>query len=163
MKFYVKQKIFSLNDKYEIFDEGGVVKYYVDGALFSIGSKFKMFDSNDNLLYEIHQKVLSFLPKYILLKDGNEIASIKKNLTLFRDNYTIEQLGWNITGDLWAHNYEIVCNGNIIASIKKEWFSFGDAYEFEINNANDVELVLAVIIMIDKMLDADSQNDNLMD
>ena len=41
----------------------------------------------------------------------------------------------------------------LIASIKKEWLSLGDCYEFDIQDTKNVELVLAVILMIDEVID----------
>ena len=56
MKYFVKQKIFSIGEKYEIYDENSVVKYRVEGAVFSLGEKFKLYDENGNMLYQVNQE-----------------------------------------------------------------------------------------------------------
>lgn len=158
MKYYVKQKIFSLGEKYEIFNENGVVKYRVEGAVFSVGEKFKLYDEFGNMLYQVNQEAWSLLPKFYLLKDGQTVAILKKKFTWFKSEYEIEELGWQVKGDLWSHDFQIYNGVNLIASIKKSWFSLGDCYEFDIADNNNVELVLAVILMIDEVIDS-SNND----
>ena len=39
MKLYMKQKVFSWTDKFNIVDEQGNERYYVEGELFSWGKK----------------------------------------------------------------------------------------------------------------------------
>ena len=66
MKFYIKQKVFSWADKFTIYDESGNEAYWVEGEVFSIGKKLDLFDMANNHKAHIHQKVLSFLPRYLL-------------------------------------------------------------------------------------------------
>ncbi len=153
MKYYVKQRIFTLGEKFEIYDELGVVKYRVEGAMFSFGEKFKMYDENNNLLYQLNQEIWTLMPKFNLLKDGKIVASMKKKFTFFKSEYDIEELGWQVKGDLWSHDFQIYDEDKLIASIKKEWLSLGDCYEFDIQDTKNVELVLAVILMIDEVID----------
>jgi uncharacterized protein YxjI len=158
MKYFVKQKIFTLGEKFEIYDESGIVRYRVEGAVFSFGEKFKMYDEHGNLLYQLNQELWTWLPKFILIKDGNVVASMKKKLTFFKSEYDIEQLGWQVKGDLWSHDFQIYDGSNVIATIKKEWFTLGDCYEFDIQDTKNVELVLAVILMIDEVIDMANDN-----
>ena len=44
MKLYIKQKIFSWNDKFSIYDENGEERYYVEGEFFSWGKKLHVYD-----------------------------------------------------------------------------------------------------------------------
>ncbi len=153
MKYYVKQQIFTLGEKFDIYDESGIVKYRVEGALFSFGEKFKMFDEYGNLLYQLNQEILTWMPKYNLIKDGQIVASLKKKFTFLQDRYEIEQLGWVVQGDIWSHDFQIYNGNSLIASIKKQWFTLGDCYEFDVVDTSNVELVLAVILMIDEVID----------
>jgi uncharacterized protein YxjI len=68
-------------------------------------------------------------------------------------------LGWQVKGDFWSHNFQIYNGINVIAVIKKEWLTFGDCYEFDIQDTNNVDLVLAVILMIDEMIENSRNND----
>lgn len=153
MKFFVKQKIFTIGEKYEIYDEAGIVRYYVDGAVFSFGEKFKLYDEHGNMLYQLNQELFTWMPKFNLIKDGQVVASMKKKFTFFKPEYEIEQLGWQVKGDLWSHDFQIYNEDELVASIKKEWFTLGDCYQFDINDSKNAELVLAVILMIDEVID----------
>ena len=62
MNLYIKQKIFSLKDKYNVCNELGEPVYSVEGELFSWGAKIHLYDLNGGELYYIRQKVLTFLP-----------------------------------------------------------------------------------------------------
>ena len=40
MKLYIKQKVFTIKDKFTVKDEAGNDKYFVEGKLLSLGKKF---------------------------------------------------------------------------------------------------------------------------
>ena len=44
MKLYIKQKIFSWNDKFSVYNEVGEERYFVEGELFSWGKKLHVYD-----------------------------------------------------------------------------------------------------------------------
>lgn len=158
MKFYVKQKFLSLKENFDIFDENGNVKYYVEGKFFSINNQFTLFDVSGNELYQISSEIFTLLPHYSLLKNGQVIANIRKKFTLFEDEFVIDELNWHVHGDFYSHDFEITEGNKTIASIRKKWFTLGDSYEFDIADSSNVELVLAIIIMIDKVIDSRQRN-----
>lgn len=46
MKLYIKQGIFSFNTFFNVFDENKNIKYNVQGKLFSLGEKFTIYNKN---------------------------------------------------------------------------------------------------------------------
>jgi len=54
--------------------------------------------------------VFSFKPRFFVFIDGRQIAEIVEELTLLYPKYSIEGLGWEISGDFWAHDYAIQQN-----------------------------------------------------
>ena len=158
MKFYVKERVWSLKEKFDIFDEGGNVRYYVEGKFFSINNQFTLFDVLGRELYQINQDMFTLLPRFSLLKNGQVVEKNKKKFTLFNHEFIIGELNWRICGDVYSHNFEINDGNNTIAFIRKKWFTIGDSYEFDIIDTSNIELVLAIIIMIDKVIDY--RNDN---
>lgn len=42
MKLYIKQKIFSRNDKFSVYDANGEERYFVEGEFFSWGKKLRV-------------------------------------------------------------------------------------------------------------------------
>ena len=154
MRLYIKQKIFSWNDKFSVYDANGTERYFVEGELFSWGKKLHVYDGMRREAAFIRQEVLTLLPKFIVSINGQDIAEIVKEFTFFRPKYRIDGLGWEIDGDFWDHDYTITQNGRPIVSISKEWFTWGDCYELDIESTEDEIVALAVVLAIDCVLEA---------
>ncbi len=159
MKFYMKQRIFSWGDKFSIYDPMGNECYHVEGEVFSFGKKLHLYDTAQRELAFIQQRLLSFLPKYEIQKNGAQIAEVVKEFTFFRQEYSVNGLGWKVHGDFFSHDYEITTNGRRIAQVSKEWFTLGDAYEIDIADDTDEIAALAVVLVIDACIEAAKDND----
>ena len=153
MKLYIKQKVFSWKDTFYVKDEQGNDRYYVEGELFSLGKKLHIYDMNSNEIAFIHQKVLSFLPRFFVFIGGIQVAEIVKEFTFFRNKYRIEGLGWEVDGDFMDHDYEITHMGRPIVSISKEWFTWGDSYMLDIADGTDPISALSVVLAIDCVIE----------
>ncbi len=158
MKLYIKQKVFSWGEKFTVKDEYGYDKYIVEGEIFSWGRKLHVYDTVGNEVAYIKQEVWSFLPRYYVFCGNNQVAEIVKEFTFLFPKYSVEGLGWDIEGRFMAHDYEITKNGQIIVSISKEWMTWGDSYELNIRNPEDEIVALAVVLTIDCVLAANSNN-----
>ena len=64
MNLYMKQRVFSWNDRFTIYDANGQDRFYVEGELLSWGKKLHLYDLLGNERIFISQKVLTFLPNY---------------------------------------------------------------------------------------------------
>ncbi|MBQ7336034.1 MAG: LURP-one-related family protein [Clostridia bacterium] len=157
MKLYIKQHVFTWGDRFSIYDEAGNEKYFVEGEVFTLGKKLHLMDLVGNELAFIYQKLFSFLPRYYINRNGHDLAEVVKHFTFFSQEYSVEGLGWSVTGDFFAHDYQIAGGGSLIASVYKEWFTWGDAYAIEINPGIDEIAVLAVVLIIDAVI-SDSNN-----
>ena len=159
MRLYMKEKVFSWNDRFTVKDENGWDKYYVEGELFSWGKKLHLLNIHGEELAFIQQKLWTLMPKFTVSVAGRQIAEIRKEFTLFFQRYVIDGLGWEIEGSVWAHDYEIRKNGRPIVVISKEWFTWGDSYVLDILDPADELIALAVVLTIDCVAEA-SQNNN---
>jgi uncharacterized protein YxjI len=160
MKLYIRQKVFSWTDRFTVIDETGQDKYYVEGEFFSFGKKLHVYDMTGAESAFIQQKVFSFLPRYFVFVDGQQVAEIVKEFTFLRQKYTVEGLGWEVSGDFWAHDYDIVQNDRPVVTIHKEWMTWGDCYEIDIANESDEIIALSVVLAIDSVLAADASSMN---
>lgn len=156
MKLYIKEKVFSLGDKFTVKDEFERDKYVVEGEIFTWGKKLHIYDMTGQEVAFIKQEVWSFLPRYYVFCNGSQVAEIKKEFSFLFPKYSIEGLGWEIEGSFTAHEYEIDRNGQTIVSISKEWLTWGDSYELNILNPADEIIALAVVITIDCVNEAGS-------
>ncbi|MBQ8085627.1 MAG: LURP-one-related family protein [Lachnospiraceae bacterium] len=152
-KLYMKQKIFSWKDRFTIKDQNDSDRYTVEGELISIGKKLHVYDMNNNEVAFVQQKVLTLLPRFFVFVNGTQVAEIVKEFTILRPKYRIEGLNWEVKGDLFDHDYQIIENGREIVRIHKVWFSWGDSYELDIADGANEEMVLAVVLAIDCVLD----------
>lgn len=73
MKLLFKQRLFSWFDSYDIYDEAGNTVYVVKGQL-SWGHKLVIYDAYGNEVGMVVQKVLTFLPKFEIYKNGSYIG-----------------------------------------------------------------------------------------
>lgn len=158
MNLYIKQHVLTWGDQFSIYDEGGNEQYRVEGEVFTWGKKLHLYDLYGKELAFIQQKVMSFLPKYYIYKNGFQIAEVVKEFTFFRHEYSVNGLGWTVTGDFFGHNYSIDDHGKPIVSVSKEWFTWGDTYCLSIAPDANVTSALAVVLVIDACIEQANNN-----
>lgn len=156
-KFYILQKFISFGDEYHIYDENENEVYYAKEKIISIAVKVKIYRNiDDELIYTIKKKLLRILPKYVLKRKREKIASIKKRLALFKHRFSVRSKfgDFKIDGDLYSRNINIMFNEEPKVKITKVVMPFGDAYEVTIFNdeKENIEFYLALVIMIDNCL-----------
>ena len=129
MKLYIKQKVFSIGERFTVKDEFGNDRYFVEGEWLSIPKKFRILD---------------------------EITiEIVKEFSFFRPKYRIDGSPFSVEGDVFTHDYTILRDGTPVASISKEWFTWGDSYMIDNYKGEDEEMLLAILIVIDFVLSRD--------
>lgn len=150
MRLYIKQKVFSFGDKYNIFDESGNAKYIVQGEVFSFGKKLHVYDLNGQEFIYIEQKVFSFLPKYYVYIRGQLAVTIVKKFTIFSSQFIVEGTDLQVEGDFFAHDFRLVnAQGQILMAINKKYMTWGDSYEMEIGDPAMEALCIGVNLCID--------------
>lgn len=152
MKLYLKQKVFSWRDRFRIYDANENEMFSAEGELLSFGKKLHLFNSRGEEMSFIHQKVMSFLPRYFISINGEDVAEVVKKFTFFTHEYVINGPGWLVTGDFFAHEYSVECGGRLIASVSKQWLTWGDTYEINITDSADTVMVLSVVLVIDAIM-----------
>ena len=156
MKLFIKQKVFSLNEKFTVKDEFGFDKYFVEGAFMSFPKQFTIFDSLGGVSARITRKPFSFPARYSVDAGGVRIAEIAKEFTLFNQKFTVDGPNWTVKGDFLSHEYNVFSGNCVIATISKEWFSWGDSYVIYVPDTSNELLSLAVVITIDEVLSRSS-------
>lgn len=134
MKYAIREKIFSLADRFAIADEDDNPRYEVVGKILSFGNKLDLYNiSGDHELY-IEQKIFKLLPEYTIYRGSETVAKIFKRFTIFKPKYSIESIygDFTIEGDVFAHEFNILKEGNIVAWISKRWISLSDTYMIDI-------------------------------
>ncbi len=156
MKLYIKEKVFSWGDKFTVKDASGRDKYIVQGEVFSWGKKLHVYNIAGGEVAYIKQEVWSFLPRFYVFCGGRQVAEIKKEFTFLFPKYSIQGLGWEISGRFMAHDYEITEFGRPVVTIHKAWMTWGDSYELDIADPADEIVALAVVLTIDCVTESNS-------
>lgn len=151
-KLYIRQKVFSWKDRFSVFNELGEDVFRVEGEVFTLGKKLHIYDMTDRETAFIHQKVLSFLPRYYISRNGEDIAEVVKKLTFLKARYEIPAFGWTVQGNFTAHEYTVDSDAGVVATISKKWFTWGDTYEINATAGFDPVNVLCVVLIIDAVL-----------
>lgn len=155
MTLYMKQKVVALTDRFTVTDENGKPVYYVEGELLSLGKKLHISDVMGNELATVRQRLLTLLPKYAVEVEGEEVAEITKEFTLFKPCYKVKGPNWTVDGDIWDHDYHIRKGFDSIVHVSKAWLSWGDTYKISIHKDINPVMAIAVVLAIDCVLDAE--------
>ena len=152
MRYQLRRKLFAFGDDFTVKDETGADRYVVDGKVFSIGHKVIIDDMRGNEEATIHQHLLTLLPDYEITRNGQELAEVRKKLTFFHEEFTVDIPGpddLEVQGDLLDHEYVFTRGGQTVATVSKQWFSLMDSYGVEVAPGVDDVLILASAIVID--------------
>ncbi len=154
MKYIIRQKMFSLTDKFTIKDEFENVKFTVTSEFFTIGKKLHLSNNTGNQLFFIKQKLFNFLPVYEIYKDEFLYATLRKKFTFLKPKIEIDQNGtpYYISGDIWSHEFTILKNDMAVGSVSKKWFAFSDTYGVEISGVDNDSFIVALVICVDEII-----------
>lgn len=149
MKMLFKQRILSLLDSYDIYDEYGNVLYQVKGR-FAFGHRAVIYNRSGYEVGEVVQRILTFLPKFEIYKAGQYLGCICKELTFLHPRYRFDCNGWQVDGSIMEWDYRILdTSGNVVARISKELFNWSDTYSIDVNDPEDALEVLMFVLAID--------------
>ena len=149
MKLLFKQRLFSWFDSYDIYDENGQTVYTVQGQL-AWGHCLKIYDARGVEIGTVKQQILTFLPKFELYLGDRYIGCISKEFTFFFPKYHIDCNGWQVEGDMFEWDYQILnSSGKPIANITKELFNWTDTYVIDVHDPQDALCALMLVLAID--------------
>lgn len=156
MIYKIKEKAWSITNKFTIFDESDNEKYYVIGKAFSWGNKLSFQDSGGKELAFIEQKLMSWKQRYKILINEKPFAEITKEFNWFKKKFRLDVPGPNdytIDGSFWDHEFTFTRDsGEQVATVSKKMWSWSDSYGVEIVDGEDDVAILCACIVIDQVL-----------
>ena len=75
----------------------------------------------------------------------------EKEFTLFKARYSIHAQGIEIQGNWWDMDFVVNRQGRQIAEIHKRWISWGDTYEVTVYEEDLEDLIICLVIAIDRV------------
>ena len=159
MRYILRQKMLSFGDDFQIKNDNGDDVFVVNGKVFSLAKQLAFHDLAGNTLLSIQQQLMSWGPTYAVSKDGDTVATVKKELfNVFSYRFNIDLTGspsLETTGDFANHEYQITRDGQQVAAISKQWFTLTDTYGVDIGGGEDDVLILAIAVVIDMVCHPD--------
>lgn len=149
MQLYMRQKVFTIGDRFNVWDEAGNDRWYVEQELFTWGKTLRIYDAQEREAACVRREVLTLLPVFSVTAGSREIARIVRHFTLFCQEYEVSGPDWYVEGEFLAHEFTIRRGDVQVAAVHKEWLTWGDCYTLEIADSRDELLALAVALAID--------------
>lgn len=149
MQLYLKQRIFTWFDSFDIYYEDGSVAYTVQGQL-SWGHKLEVLDAEGRYLGMVRQRVMTFLPQFEMYRGDEYLGCIYREFTLLRSSFSLDYQGWSMDGDVLGWDYELRDQqGRTVATISKELWRLGDTYVLDIQRPEDAFYVVMAVLAVD--------------
>ncbi len=159
LRLFIKQKMFKILDHYPIYDEFDKIHYNVDQKFSLIKIVFNISDPFEQELFTIENKLFNFIPTFFINYSNGETITVKKRITFFKTVINVISNRYNITlkGDFFNHNFTIYENDEEIAYINKK-ISFKDSYCIDIYNEKYQDILVALVIIVDCIMDMSRNN-----
>ena len=151
MRYLMKQHFWGRTEKFTIKDEEGRDCYFFEGKRLSINNMMTMYDGDGTPLLTISRKLLSLKPLYEIRRGDEVYATVQKDLTFFKDKFTLDLPGPNdieIKGNMRERKYNFHRQGRKVASVSKR-IGLTDTYNVDIDDDQDAATLLATAVVID--------------
>lgn len=150
MQLYIKQRVFSWTDTYDVYDKHGEARYFVKAEFLSLGHQIHVYDKRTGEeVGAIHQRLLTLMPTFEIKFGGRVYGSVRKKFTFFTPRYEVDYRGWDVEGDLFGWDYRVMSGSRCVMRICKELFHWGDTYALNFENPADEMPGLLLVIAID--------------
>ena len=150
-KLYIKQKLLSVANKYDVCKEDGTSVYWVEGNI--TGLNYKVTKDGEEM-FSFKKKLVAITPEFKVFKGDAEVGEFKKKIKLSKPemNGSFNGENVNILGDLTGFHYTIAVNGTIIGKVDSEKMILGDVYSITILDPSKTDLVVICGILVDNSL-----------
>lgn len=150
---YIRQKLISAKGQFTVTDEDDQVKYMINGSLLSIPKRYTITNDEGFEVAEVSKRIFPILPVFDVDFNGKDNIKIKKHFKIGRQKLSIEGAGITVSGDLLDFDFVVLKDGEIIANIQNKILSLADTYELVILEEQYEEVIIALVIAIDRIKD----------
>lgn len=149
MKLILKEKILSVLDSFNVYDENDNIYFKVKGKV-ALTHKQVIYDARGREVGVVKEKIIDILPNFLLYKDGEKVGTCRKKISVIRPKFEIDFNGWDIKGNWLEWDYSIVDkNDKTVAVISKKLLRLTDTYVIDVKDEADALDALMVVIAID--------------
>jgi len=149
MQLKFRQRVFSWFDTYDITDGIGATVFSAKGKFSLWGHKLLILDNNGQEIGMLKECRMRIRPQFKVFVNGVLLGKIIKRISLFRPKFKFTFNPWEVKGNLFAFDYQIVDGQRVVATVSKELFRLSDTYMIDVNDPKDALLALMVVLGID--------------
>lgn len=152
-RLFIKQKVFTMSEKFTVFSETEEPRYYVTGSFMQIPKRFTITDINNQPIAEITKTTFSWQPKFTVEMNGELVATIRKEFTFFKPKYTIDGAELHVAGDWWDMTFSVTAGpgGDEVAHIRRKRLTWADTYEVEVVDESLEAMIVSLVVAIDRV------------
>lgn len=151
-RLFIKQKVFSVGEKFTVFDELQQPRYFVRGSFMQIPKRFTVTTASDVPVAQITKTVFSFLPRFTVEMEGvGLVATIRKQFSFFTPKYSVDGAALSVSGDWWDMNFSVFRANHEVARIHRKLLSWGDTYEVDIADDALEAMIVSFVVAIDRV------------
>lgn len=148
MRLLIKQRVFTLRDTFDVYDEQNAPVWFIESKLFSFAKEIFVYDSENRQVAAIRQRLWHLMPRYELWIGDQYCGCIQKRFS-FLPRYELEYSGWRVDGDFLGWDYDVLDDRGVVASIRKELLHWGDTYVIDISDPENELICLLIVLAID--------------
>jgi len=155
MIYRIREKFWSMGNRFTITDAEEQPVYQVRGKPFSWGSKLSFQDMAGGELAFIDQKLMSWKPRFRIEIHGRLIAEMVREFSWLKQTFTLDIPGPNdytIDGSFWCHEYQFRRKDREVALVSKKMWCWSDSYGVQIVEGEDDVAILCACIVIDQII-----------
>lgn len=82
--FYIKERVFTFKNRFQVFLESGKEVFNAEGKLFSFGDELKLTDLDGRTLASVSQKLMSLVPRYEISVSGKPVCPSHQESNVFQ-------------------------------------------------------------------------------
>lgn len=159
---YTALKLGDMHARIDVTDEEGNVKYYTKSSIIKIKGKTEIMDAAGNVVANLEKKPVSLHEiHYVTMADGTSFTLSNELFHVAEDITNIEELGWQLRGNMLGLSFNLVDgNEEPLATVGKKAVSIHDRYYIDIYQPDHEDMIVAVVIQLEKMLEARRDNES---
>ena len=150
---YTALQLGEMHRRIDVTDEKDSLKYYTQSSIFALKGKTEIMDADGNVIAHLEKKPISLHEKhFVTMTDGTSFTLSNELVHIIKDVTNIEGLIIGLTFNLLDEK------GQPVARVEKSAISVHDKYSMGIYQPDKEQIVVAIVIQLEKMIEARSEN-----
>lgn len=151
---FTTTKVFTLHRHIDVTDAQERIVYQADTKFPSLHDKTDVTDAHGTPVAHIERKFFTLHERHFVTMASGEQFQISNELFhLVKDITNIEELGWQLRGNIAGLNFELYDRDeSIIAVIGQKMFSIHDKYSIDIYRPELEPIVVAILVTLQHMM-----------